>query len=429
MILRVVTICLQSRKVSIALLRRINHFNSRTISSVFSLRKFTSPSSETEQDDISEIEAFKPSVAKDFLYPGSTDKIIQEINDCSTEADLAKFTNNAKDLETAHVCQLIIAIWDHVKANGKARSLDMEAVVLRAGQKADEMTVDELSCCFFYLHKLGVSIKHPAMQKIIQRTVEHIKHDKDVPLYCLTRFTLVIGSDKNLYASIIATSTIPAITSRMTCCHDPDDFYLITVCLNNISHVLTLDLHNVFKRKVEQFLDQGLLNETTPKTIFRIINFLNYPHWSFRNGGLIRRLLLELDHNIKFLDAHNLFTVNRAFHSQLESAKLVPLMVKRAQILVEKTPNVELLALAVLHVTPTQRMEIAEMIRQFLSTYQITSTHTGETLQAVFKILRLLKISDIGLCDTYWRKALNEIYGTKESNVHYRLSKHIQKYM
>jgi hypothetical protein len=122
-------------------------------------------------------------------------------------------------------------------------------------------------------------------------------------------------------------------------------------------------------------------------------------------------------------------TVHRAYQSQLESAKLVPIVVKRAQQLMEESPSVELIALAALNVTPDQRAKTAEMARLFLSNYQIKSTDSGEVLQTLFKIVRLLKISDIEMCDTYWTKALNEIYSTKVTSITYRLSRHIHKYM
>lgn len=185
---------------------------------------------------------------------------------------------------------------------------------------------------------------------------------------------------------------------------------------------------DIFKRKVETFLDNDLLNETTPKPILKAINFLNYPHWSFRNVSLIRRLLLELEENIQMFETWNLVTMNKAFQSQLESAKLVPLLVKRAQKLLKETPSIELLSLAVLQVTPDQRTKIAGMVSDILASYQISSSQSSDTLQTVFKILRLLKISDIGLCDTYWGKAINEIYSTKDPNLNYTLSRYIHKY-
>lgn len=267
------------------------------------------------------------------------------------------------------------------------------------------------------------------MELLTDKIIKELDKDKDFPLPTLTHFTAGVGSDKGLYFSILAVSTIPQITRQLHKCSNSEDLFLVTLCLTHVSHVVSLDLLEDFKRKVEEFLDRDMLNEKSSKAILRIINFLNYPHWSTRNTELISRLLLELEENIPFLGVRSLDMIYRAFNTQLESARLVPRLVKRAQELLEEAPDVELLSLAVLHVTPDQRTKIVEMLRQFLSTYQISSAQSGETLQTVFKILRLLKISDIDLCDSYWTKLLNEIYGTREANLNYGLSKSIQKYM
>lgn len=190
-----------------------------------------------------------------------------------------------------------------------------------------------------------------------------------------------------------------------------------------------MNVLDTFKKKIEEFLvEKDLLNETTPKPILKAINFLNYPHWSFKNVSLIRRLLLELEENIQMFETWNLVTMNKAFQSQLESAKLVPLLVKRAQKLLKETPSTELLSLAVLQVTPDQRTKIASMVSDILASYQISSSQSSDTLQTVFKILRLLKISDLTMCDTYWGKVINEIYSTKDPNLNYTLSRYIHKY-
>lgn len=192
-----------------------------------------------------------------------------------------------------------------------------------------------------------------------------------------------------------------------------------------------MDLLEAYKRKTEELLTKDILNETSPKLIMKIVNFLNFPHWSFRNGELIRRLILELQENIKSFEARHLVVLYRAFQSQLESAKLIPLLVKRAQELLESQnpPHIALLPLAILNVTPEQRVKTTEIVKAFLMTYQISSTQSSETLQTVFKVLRLLKISDIDLCDSFWSKAINEIFITKEDNLTHQITKQIQKYM
>lgn len=427
MIVRVLAKCLRSRVASIVLRRNLNQSYFRKITTAHNFTR--NLSSDSEQVEILDIEGVRPIIIKDILYPFSTDPVVQQINECCTRDDLMKFVIRADELNKNQVSQLILALWSQQKSAADFTSLDLDNLIKRISQLSAELSIDELCCDFLYLHKLGVNRKDPMMETLSKKIVDHINEGDHITLQALSQFTVAISGDNNLYYSILAVATVPPINQNLAQCDNADDLLMLTICLNNISHIVPLSVLDVFKTKVKSFLDQGLLNEMTSRCIFRIINFLNYPHWSWRNGKLLRQLLLELEDNIKYFETRDLLTLNRAFQSQLESARLVPRLVDRAQTLMKIKPEVELLSLAVMSCKPEQRTEIAELVRQFISNYQITSNHSSETLQTVFKILRLLKISDISLCDSYWTKVINEIYTTQETNLGYRLAKYIQKYM
>lgn len=410
--------CLQKVSPCVVLFWRINHCRLREITMC---RRFLSHEENQEENDETQ-----PGNKPDFSVINSLYSSSEEIQKIKAE-ELTRFMKNIANLEKSHVCQLILVLSG--TKSGTLLKFDVNSIISRVHQLVDQMTIEEMSYTFHYLNKLGVSINHQTMQLMSDKITEKLNQSDDFPLSHLSHFTSGLSSDKGLYSSFIAVSTIPQITRQLEKCTNVENLHLIAQCFTNISHIISLTLLEDFKRKVEQFLDQDLLNEESPKPILKIVNFLNYPHWSFRNTFLIRRLLLQIEDNIPFLETRSLVTINKAFNSQLESAKLVPLLVKRAQTLLKENPKVELLSLAVLNVTPDQRVKIAEMLRQFLSTYQISSVQSSETLQTVFKILRLLKISDISLCDSYWTKTLNEIYGTKESNLIYTLYRNIHKYM
>ena len=225
--------------------------------------------------------------------------------------------------------------------------------------------------------------------------------------------------------------TIPWILKYLESCDNAEDLRLITISLNNIHVLITQNVLSIFKRKVDEFLNNKTLDSTSTRCVLKIINFLNYPHWSQQNTLLLRRLLLTLKDNIKNFETRELVVVNRAFQSQLESASLIPEIVQRSKVktLMQKSPNVELLSLAVLYSNPEQRIKITEMLKDFIYSYQISSNQTGATLQTLFKILRLLKISDLSLCDSYWTKVCNEIHATREIDMNYRISKHLHRYM
>ena len=425
MISKVFRICLQRKGLARLLIRNVNHLHARTISANNRQRNYSECFVENEIVEL----VPKAVTVKDTLYPESKDDTIRKLKNCQSYEEASKFIHHVRDYDKAQVCQLILALFDHFRFLENRSPSNLSAVVSQLNHFIDDLTIEEAALCFHYLARLGVSPRDPMMEQLCDKIMKEIKSDDNLPLFYLSHFTAVLGLDRNLYSAMLAVETLPTVIRRLEEAQNVDDLNQLTLSLSHISNILSLDHLELYKRKVEEFLDQHLINESKPKETLRILNFLNYPHWSARNGKIIRALLLQLQTNIPTLDTRSLVTINRAFRTQLESAALVPLLVKRAQNLLEEAPDVELLSLAVLNVTPDQRTKIAQMVKKFLSSYQISSTQSGETLQTVFKILRLLKISDLDLCDSFWNKALNEIYGTKEHHIYFRLMRHIQKYM
>ena len=148
--------------------------------------------------------------------------------------------------------------------------------------------------------------------------------------------------------------------------------------------VITKDVLNGFKAKTEEFLENGILNKDSVKCILKIINFLNYPHWSQLNNNLIRRLSLTIIDKMEGFDTRELMVLNRVFQSQLEPSQLVPLLVERSTKLMESKPNVELLAAAVLYSSPDKRMELTKVAKDFI--YSKDVQRDDGYLQTLFKV-------------------------------------------
>lgn len=394
-------------------------------------RNFSSSSDidDVQEDSIADLESVPLNKVKNRMRNCANDAIMQDFKKFTSE-EIKAFITKANQLDKLQLCQLSFVLWENMKTLSTAPDYDLEALMTRTNELLDEMLIDEVSFCQLYLNKLGFSMKHLTMERMTNRILEEMQRE-DFPLLSLSQFTVCLNTEKGLglYSHILAATILPEVFRRLESCSDVEDLYLIVICLNNISQVISLRLLEIFKKKIQEFIDTEKLNETSSKCILKIINLLNYPHWSSRNCDIIRQLMLQLEDNIQLFDIQSLMTISRAFQSQMEPSRLVPLIVKRAQQLTEKTPGVELLSLAVLDARPEQRTRIAEKLREFLSTYQISSKQSGETLQHTFKILRLLKISDISLCDSYWIKVLNETYATKSPSVNFRLSKNVHKYM
>lgn len=389
-------------------------------------RKLSSSDKDCESDI--EQQAFN---ARNLLYPNLQDPIVQKIKKCTSVKELASYVSNAANLEKTHACQLILSLSQcHASMSPASQiELDLEPLMSRISQVLDELTIQEVAFSYHYLNKLKYSIKHPTMETMTNILLREIEKEEDFSPNLLHHFTAAMKSEPGLYASYLEVAALPQITRQLENCTNADDFNNLTQCLVNISNIVPLGLLDAYKRKTTEFLDEDILNETSPQLILKVLNFLNFPHWSFRNGNLLRRLMLELEENIKTFETRHLIVFNRAFSSQLESARLIPALVKRAQELLKESMDVSLLPMAMLNVTPKQRIQTTDLVRDFLQTYQISSEQSGETLQTVFKILRLLKISDVNLCDTFWTKTLNKLYLTKETDIAYVLTKQIQKYM
>lgn len=427
MILKVLRTSFCRQHLPNVLARSVNHFHLTKFLSINVYQQKRNYS--IEAAELNDIEFKIPSL-KDSLYPFSKDKTIQRMKDSKSYEEILPYLQKAPSFTKKRLCQLIISMYDHFRLiQNEPVPPDLQKLMTRLDEFVGELTLDEISLCLHYLVRLGVSNRHPTMERLSDLMMAEIKRDKKCSLVHLSHYSSVLSSEKGLYNSFLSVECLPQILKQLEDCSNIHDLSLLTHCLTHTVNVLSLKTLGVYTRKVEQFLDEGILNETTPKEILKIVNFLNIPHWSNRNSLLIRRLLLELQENIPMLDTRNLVTINRCYRSQLESAKLVPLLVKRAQELLKESPDIELLNLAVLNVTPEQRVKIAKMISTHLSDYQITGVQSSETLQTVFKIMRLLKISDIELCNSYWTKVLNNIHGTAEKDFTFIVTKSIQKYM
>lgn len=254
--------------------------------------------------------------------------------------------------------------------------------------------------------------------------------DSYFPISSLSRFSVTLNSIRGeLYSQLLYVKAIPRLVKYIESCDNSDEIRLISVTLNNMHSIVTKEVLNSYKNKVEEYLDNGQLDSV--KSILKIINFLNFPHWSIQNTFLIRKLMMALKDNIHKLESRELVVLNRAFHSQLESAQLIPLITERARDLMEVSPNIELLSSAVLYSLPEQRILMTKLTEKFMYSFDIKKDNAGNDLQTLFKIFRLLKISDTKLCNMYWEKVIEDIANCQEKNVEnfYQIARYCHRYM
>ena len=78
------------------------------------------------------------------------------------------------------------------------------------------------------------------MEKMTDKILTEIKDEAECPTISLSRFTFALNSEKSLYSSILGVSAIPQISRKLENCQDAAELQLLTVCLNNISHIVSL---------------------------------------------------------------------------------------------------------------------------------------------------------------------------------------------
>lgn len=289
------------------------------------------------------------------------------------------------------------------------------------------MSPDELTCCLLYLSKIGLDPSNPELQIIINECIRRVNDENTISLPALSRYTVAVNSiNGGFFLCLVCKDSLPKILEYLKKCDNSEDLRLITICLSHLHKLVTTDIMNMYVEKVNELLERNVINAETVRSILKVVNFLNYPQWSQENIKIIRKLILLVNNNIDKFQTRELVAMFKVFQSHLEPADLVHATTKQSQILLEKTPCAELLTCAVLYSLPERRRAMTEIANKIMFS---TETHTMRTLPALFKVLRLLKISNLNLCDAYWSRVLEEIQSYTDEQKSYRISRHCHRYM
>lgn len=136
--------------------------------------------------------------------------------------------------------------------------------------------------------------------------------------------------------------------------------------------------------------------------------------------------MLLLKNQIRTFQANELEIVFKIFQSQFEPAEIISTIITRAKELLEYTQSIELLACSVMYSLPDERKKMTEKAKKILYTDNLMDE---TTTPIVFKVLRLLKISNTKLCDKYWTSVSNLIRNNPMEQEIYILIRHFQRYM
>lgn len=376
---------------------------------------------------------------RNLLYPPNDSAII-EINKCERVDDVCRIVKEIEnyELHIRALVQSILVVYDIEKTQMATKlnrefmakqnlPSDFDYIVQKLDQMKEHMTPDELTCCFLYLNKLGFNISEDNMQNILNECLRRLNDDELFPLTSLSRFVVSMSSVQgNLYIYLICIDIFPRLMTMLEETRSCEDLRLISICLNHLPKLITENVLQIYKNKVSEFLKDGIINKDTVKCILKIVNFLTYPQWSQQNMMIIRQLSLILRDNIPIFQTRELVSLFKIVQNHLEPASLIPGITKQAKNLLKDQPSAELLACAVLYSVPQKRLELTEIAQSIMFS---SDNLPSSSLPPLFKVLRLLKISNLKLIDAYWDRVLNEIETNPEEKEIYRIARTSHRYM
>jgi hypothetical protein len=179
---------------------------------------------------------------RNILYSNSEHPLIKHLNASTSVQDVFNFIREYEcELDEQLVSQAVLVLWDLQKIFYKVNILDLyQNQVLSSllnpyeilnnyitevsghpdfgmllqlvGKWHGDMSADALTATVLYLNKMGVSVHHPVMQKLIDRCEYMLEScGPRFPLTALSRFTVAVHSRRGLWPVLISKMTLPRI--------------------------------------------------------------------------------------------------------------------------------------------------------------------------------------------------------------------------
>ncbi|XP_017768049.1 PREDICTED: uncharacterized protein LOC108556435 [Nicrophorus vespilloides] len=372
----------------------------------------------------------QPMLVKDILYPNSSDPLINDIKKCSCVHDVLNLVNKFSNiLDYTHHAQIVLVLWDLQKMFCHINTITNEKPEIKAllndyicqllnqeeikslleSIKEDEFDdPNVLSATLLYLYKIGVDVGHDTMQKLI-RELER-KLCEDFSVVGASRYTQTVFSNYNLASYFYCKNLIPHIYNFIDKCDTAEDIRSISICLNNLNKIVTEEVLEKYKNKVRGLIENGVINKNEHVTILKVVMFLNFPHWRYRNTLLISQCIMQLQNHINILNVHQLINVFDVLLKNYEPAEIVNETQRCAlkflhQLDSDQTGSLEvrlkLLSCIASFSLPSQRLQFINIVKKFME-YDMS----GQNLLDFFKVLFYMKNSDPLMCKAYWTKLL-----------------------
>ncbi|KAF4523268.1 hypothetical protein B566_EDAN006891 [Ephemera danica] len=413
--------------------------------------RFMSSVSDSDSDDefdivLHEREIKDPAeVFRSSLYPNSEDPLILKLNESKSVQDVFIFLHKNQDsLTSSHISQAVLVLWDLQRVfmqvsvdNNPIDNLselqkyvkavsghpDFHNLLRLVKEKHNDFSPDALTCTLLYLMKMDVDKTHPTVEVLLQQCERELL---SFPITAISRFLVAVQGGQ-LWTIAITQTVVPLVLKQIAECEDAEQFRLLTICISNIHHYVTPNVMNMYKTRVKFLLDTGIIGSKTPRTVVKIIQFLDFPRWSMLNANLVVELMHTFSGQIAEQRPGDIITLHRVFQGQLEPVKILEEIQDYVLKLLEKQDasslSIEMLACVVPFSSSTTREKIFE---ELLKTH-IKSPSFPLTMPIVFKILRYLKTSSVDICNLFWGETLKFLRKSQQED--FRLLRICHKYM
>lgn len=387
---------------------------------------------------------------REILYKESCSEL-EILNNVQSLDELMIALRNFEDLHFEQVpiiCQTILVLWDLIRTTFLAdvtckeeltgtkkheldincdqilKSEEVRKVFMSLERHVTKLTPDELGCCLMYLNKIGLAIEDPLQQKIIDEFLRYARDESEINLSALSRFLVTISPTEGVYKLFTSLEVMPHVYRHLDNCTKIEELCLVTIALNHIAKIVPLKVMQRYEQKVRELIDNGNLKCTAPRIILKVLNLLNYPEWSAQYQLLTRDLMLLMEPVIENLAVRELYLVQKNLKNRLEPANIVPKIVKRADHLLKTETSAELLICSLLESLPEKRVRYTVMTNQLIRDIDLES---DTALPLYFKVLRLLKTSNLELCNLYWDKVNEDLQ--KNLTDPFKLVRYLHRYM
>ncbi|XP_017056431.1 uncharacterized protein LOC108098194 isoform X2 [Drosophila ficusphila] len=371
-----------------------------------------------------------------FAGTPEKDPYLSRLEEAESLNILLGVLGNSEGLHSCNVADVISLLWNHyqgIEQPGKDAITKclLREVLPMLGPQIDQLGVNDLSRCYLYLRKMHIPNSEPVVEAVLVRALQQIDNQLHgavvTPLTALSRLSVGINLERDFFTPLVCRNFVPHLENHISQCHTEEQVRLLSTCLFQLHFFIGEELLTNFKQRVIKLLQDGVLSSATPKALLKVLHMLNIPLWSQHNTQLIRKVMLALRPCIIQMEPGDLKSLCRAFLHHQEPAALKEPLKEATEKLLQSESTGDALSCAVPFAVPTQRDKYLQLFRELL--YSKDGWLLPNASGHFFSVLRALKISDLGFCNTYWSGVVRELESCPEEQTHLRFLRHCQRYM